>query len=102
MVSVQGKKPYNLSTNVDAKGKLILNSFPFIFPDPVIKTSILYQHSFGLTKFIAELRKNAVLSDGYNYHVKMINKIAIVVRTFACQLAAIEPQDRDKPSQKNT
>ena len=29
-----GKKtPYNLSTNVETKGKLISNSFPFAFPD---------------------------------------------------------------------
>ena len=27
------KTPYNLSTNVDAKGKLISSSFPFVFPD---------------------------------------------------------------------
>ena len=25
--------PYNLSTNADTKGKLISNSFPFVFPD---------------------------------------------------------------------
>ena len=40
------------------KGKLISNSFPFVFTDvyvPVIKTSIQYQDSFGLTKFFAEL-----------------------------------------------
>ena len=72
MVSVQVKKaPYNLSTNVDAKGKLISNNeivFPShfqTFKSPSLKPqySINYQHSFCLTKFVAELRKNAVLSD---------------------------------------
>ena len=31
-----------------------------------------------------------VLSDRYNYRVKIINDIAVVMRTFACQLAAIK------------
>ena len=49
-----------------------------------------YQHSFGLAKFVAELRKNAVLFDRYNYRVIIINDISVTVRTFACQLAAIK------------
>ena len=53
------------------------------------KTSIQNQHSFGFTKLFAGLMKNAVLSDRYNYRVKIINDIVVVMRTFACQLAAI-------------
>ena len=62
------------------EGKLISNSFPFVFSDVPL---VLILNS------LLSLGKKAVLSDRYNYRVKIID-IVVVMRTFACQLAAIK------------